>query len=112
VAGFPNTESLPALLGTPTDKWNFGAGSLVIRTSRPVKVRIRAQALEGQIGFCLMREDYGGAVSNQPFIKPDQGDTAVELDFLPENSPARIALYNHNDEGVAGRVLLGSVIIY
>ena len=109
--GRPDRVGLPAILATPPQGWVYGAGSDPILSDRPVTVRIRAMAIKGRIGFCLVSEDYGKLVSPEPEITPEQGDTVVEFELLPQNAPARIVVRNQGDEGVAGEVVIGSVII-
>lgn len=108
----PDTAEFPALLATPDEAWVYGAGSDPIETEDPITIRIRAMALNGVVGFCLVSADYGRLVSKEPGISPADGDATIELKLLPQDAPARIVVRNQGDDGVKGEVLIGAVVGY
>jgi hypothetical protein len=112
VASHGDAPELPAVFGTPARAWDYGAATNLIRTTRPAKVRLKMMGLAGRVGVCLVSEDYSRLLSEQHMVTPQAGEAVIELTFLPENSPARVALRNFDDEGQTGEILIGGAIIY
>jgi hypothetical protein len=102
---------LPATLATPEAAWTYGASTDLIHTHQPATIRVRAKALKGKIGICLLSEDWGNIASEPHVITPEAGDATVMIAFAPEKSPARLLIRNHDDDGVAGEVVVNSVDI-
>jgi hypothetical protein len=94
---------------TPQTAWAYGASGDLIETDKPTTVRISARALKGKIGFALLTEDYSNLASDAHVITPESGEASVMIAFKPENSPARLLVRNHDDEGVAGEVAIRGV---
>jgi hypothetical protein len=111
VDGHPDQTALPANLGTPETAWAYGAISDVVRTDKPATIRVRAKALEGKIGFCLISEDCSELASDQHLLTPEAGDASVMIAFAPEKSPARLLVRNYDDAGKPGEVALSSIDI-
>jgi hypothetical protein len=111
VDGHPDQASLPANLGTPETAWAYGAISAVVQTDKPATIRVRAKALEGKIGLCLISEDCSELASDQHMLTPESGDASVMIAFTPEKSPARLLVRNFDDAGNPGEVSLQSVDI-
>jgi hypothetical protein len=105
----PHTSDLPAKLGTPAVAWQYGAVSNPLKTDKPATIRVRAEALTGQIGLCLISEDYTKMASTPQMIAPDAGVADVMLAFTPDKSPVRLLVRNHGDDGQAGEVSIKSI---
>jgi hypothetical protein len=103
-----DAAALPATLGTPEGAWTYGAGTDLIQTDVPAQVVIKAEALKGKIGLCLISEDYSKLASEQRLITPADGKTTVTLTFNADKSPARILVRNYADGGNAGQVRIDS----
>ena len=56
VPGYDNVEALPATLATPELAWDYGALSDLLTTDKAATIRIRAKALGGEVGVCLVTE--------------------------------------------------------
>ncbi len=110
-AGHPDAPVVPATLGTPVTAWAYGAFSDPIETDRDATIRIRATALSGKIGLCLMTEDCGGLASDQHLITPADGEATVHIVFAADKSPARLLVRNYDDEGSTGEVAIQSIEI-
>lgn len=108
VADVSDAAALPATLRTPEGAWTYGAGTDLIETDAPAQVVIKAEALKGKIGLCLISEDYSNLASEQRLITPADGKVTVTLAFNPEKSPARILIRNYADGGHAGQVRIDS----
>lgn len=112
VAGYPDTDSLPAAFGTPTLAWDYGAFTRrLIEAEAPTVIRIVAKAVTGKIGFCLVTPDSSSVASEQILITPADGETTLQIAFSPDNSPARLVIRNWDDQGVQGEVEVRSVEI-
>jgi hypothetical protein len=111
VADRPNSTAFPATLATPQEGWGYGAISDLIQTAGPATIRVRAKALDGKIGLCLISEDCSTLVSEQHVITPETGDSAVMIAFAADKSPARILLRNFDDAGNGGEVVVGGIDI-
>lgn len=106
----PDVDLLPANLATPELAWGYGAISGLLDTQNPATVRIRAKALSGKIGLCLLDESCSELVSEQHVLEPGTGDATVMIAFHGKAS-ARLLVRNFDDDGVAGEIALQSVSI-
>lgn len=110
---YPHLEAAPGILGTPIREWQYGAATEPVHIERKGRLRLHAQAIQGIIGFCLVTEDYSDLAAPQQLnLRPEQGDGVVEFDVTPEKSPLRIIVRNNGDDGVCGRVFIGSASLY
>jgi hypothetical protein len=106
---YPVGEALPLRLATPEGEWAYGATSQVLETDKPAAIRVKARALSGKIGLCLITEDYSGMASEAHVITPEDGDAVVLIAFEPDKSPARLLVRNHNSPGEGGVVEIHSL---
>ena len=111
VASHPDVASLPAKLATPETNWAYGAATDLVAIDNPATIRIRAKALKGKIGLCLITEDYSSLASDAHVITPEAGEATVMIAFTPDKSPARLLVRNHDDPGGGGEVAVTSVDI-
>lgn len=112
VPAFDSAESLPATFGTPEIAWNYGAVSDSLATDRASTLRIRARAVGGEVGVCLVTEDCSGMASEAHVVRPEDGDASIMIAFSPANSPARVAVRNHGAEGATSVLELKSVDVF
>lgn len=107
----PHFSEYPATLTTPSDEWGYGAISDLVEVSEPTVFRVRARAIDGKIGFCLINADYSLA-SEQFFITPDSGDATVMIPFTPEGKSAvRLVVRNYGDPGRTGKVVINDICL-
>lgn len=102
----------PGTLGTPDIAWNYGAVSAPVTTDKPVTIRIKARALKGKVGLCLLTEDCSSLASEPYVLTPEEGDSTVMIEFAADNSPARILVRNHDDAGQKGELVIASLDVF
>ena len=82
---------LPASVGTLADEWGYAAPKgLRFDHLRPAAICVRAKSVRGNVGLCLISEDYQTVVSTSHELDPSEGETVVVFDLKPENAPVRL----------------------
>jgi len=111
IDGVEDSEGPIAALKTSPLPYGYGALSSPINISSLTTIKVRARALAGKVGFCLVEPDNGPLVSAQHHITPDMGDISVMITANPEHPNVELVVRNFDDPGVVGEVLVQSVEI-
>ena len=88
VPAYESSETLPTTLGTPERAWDYGALSDVLTTDKAATIRIRAKAIGGDVGVCLVTENCSGMASAPHVVKAEDGDTRHHDRFLAGELPS------------------------